>query len=137
MSARGPSRPRGYECRAVLEMVPIAEVAAKRAQIEAQFFSAAERDELKSRHVQSVAGGLALKRALCALFHQRFAGFSFGPAHFMLRHDPDGAPRIAGLPPPWPAVTTARRERLFVSITHTKLEAAGLVVHQQEREQPS
>lgn len=103
-----------------LETLAIAEVEAERATVEARDFSPAEIADLGRRRVQSLAGALALKHALIALWGD--AGFTadIAPRDIELAHRPSGAPQIAAAPPGLPAA--------LVSIAHTRAWAYGLAV---------
>jgi phosphopantetheinyl transferase (holo-ACP synthase) len=123
--------PRGrWHSRAVCQSLAIATVAAERAELEAEHFSPRERDELAGRHVQSLAGRLALKRALCQLLAPEQPGVALAPRDFVIMGSPTGAPVLGPLPATLRDVPEARRGRLFVSITHSKAQAVGLAVQQ-------
>jgi len=106
--------------RSRLETLAIAEVEAARDTIEARDFSPAEIADLGRRRVQSLAGFLALKRALVALW--RDAGFAAAaaPRDVELAHRASGAPQVAAAPPGLPEA--------LVSIAHTRHWAYGLAV---------
>ncbi len=104
--------------RSVLESLEIAAVERRRAAVAAADFSESERADLGPRRVQSLAGALALKRALAALWAD--AGTPAEPRAFVIGHLASGAPRLLAAPAgPGP-------ERVFVSIAHTRLWAYGL-----------
>lgn len=121
---------RHWHSRAVCESLTITTVAAKRAELEAAHFSPLERAELAGRHVQSVAGRLALKRALCRLLAPAEAGVTLEPRDFVITDSPTGAPALGPLPPTLLDAPEAQRGRLFVSIAHSKAHAVGLAVQE-------
>jgi phosphopantetheinyl transferase (holo-ACP synthase) len=118
---------RGWRSRAVIETETIAAVLSRRAAIEAEHFSPAELRALAGRHVQSLAGRLALKRALCRLLGVNGPGARLEPRDFVIAEGPNGAP----------TEPEARRGLLFVSIAHTKAQAVGLAVHQRPMDDPA
>jgi len=102
-----------------LETLAIADVDAERDAIVARDFSPAEIADLGRRRVQSLAGSLALKRALIALWGE--AGFApVAPREIEIAHRPSGAPHVAAMPPGLPGA--------LVSIAHTRTWAYGLAV---------
>ena len=102
-----------------LETIQVAEVEAGRGRIEAEHFSPAEIAALGSRRAQSVAGALALKRALARLLADT-GGAPAAPRDFELGHHPSGAPLLLAAPA---GVALAS---VFVSISHTRQWAYGL-----------
>lgn len=101
-----------------LETLPVAAVEAGRRQIEEEHFSPAEVAAFGKRRAQSVAGALALKRALIRLWAA--AGAAAEPRDFELGHHASGAPRLNAAPA---GVALAD---VFVSISHTRNWAYGL-----------
>jgi phosphopantetheinyl transferase (holo-ACP synthase) len=117
----GPDGPPGSAAPPLsrLETLAIADLEAERATIEARDFTPAEIAGLGRRRVQSLAGSLALKRALVALWSK--AGFgTAAPREIEIAHRPSGAPCVAAAPPGLPAA--------LVSIAHTRDWAYGLAV---------
>jgi len=111
----------GGSTRARLEQVPISAVKEQRDILEAEHLSASETRELSSRGDQTVAGFLAVKRALCELHRETGKTAEVTPRHFVLTHDPEtGAPTLAA----WPEMDGP----IFVSISHTRDNAYGLAV---------
>jgi phosphopantetheinyl transferase (holo-ACP synthase) len=103
---------------AQLETLQVAAVDAERGQIEEEHFSPREIADLGSRRVQSIAGALALKRALVRLWSA--AGAATVPREFEIGHHANGAPRLAAAPG---GVSLAD---VYVSISHTRQWAYGL-----------
>lgn len=101
-----------------LETLQVATVEAGRRGIETDDFSPGEIAALGSRRAQSVAGALALKRALVRLWAD--AGAAAAPRDFELGHHASGAPRLVAAPQ---GVALAD---VFVSISHTRQWAYGL-----------
>jgi phosphopantetheinyl transferase (holo-ACP synthase) len=100
-----------------LKSLAVMSAARGRELIEERHFSSGEIAELAGRSVQSVAGFLALKSALAALWADAGAAHP-SPRDFVLSHHSGGAPRIVQAPP-GPA-------NVFVSISHTRNWAYGL-----------
>lgn len=112
-----------------LERLSIAEVERDRAALEERFLDAAERAELQGRRAQSVAGFLALKRALAQLVAGLPGAGAPTERDFLLTHHPNGALRCTlsaellrrlGTPP-----------RLHLSVSHTRDWAYGLAVREE------
>jgi phosphopantetheinyl transferase (holo-ACP synthase) len=108
--------------RSRLETTAVAAVEAERGRIEERHFSAGEISDLGKRRVQSLAGFLALKRALAALWADAGHPAPAEPRDFELAHYPSGAPRLVAVPA---GVALAD---VFVSISHTRQWAYGLAV---------
>ena len=104
--------------RSYLETLQVAAAEAGRRRIEEEHFSPREIVDLGRRRVQSLAGSLALKRALVRLWAA--AGAAVEPRDFELGHHASGAPRIVAAPE---GVALAD---VFVSISHTRQWAYGL-----------
>ena len=102
-----------------LETLKVTEVEAGRGRIEEEHFSPAEIAALGSRRAQSVAGALALKRALVRLWAD-IGGAPAAPRDFELGHHASGAPLLVAAPE---GVVLAD---VFVSIAHTRQWAYGL-----------
>jgi phosphopantetheinyl transferase (holo-ACP synthase) len=120
-AAGGPGNhpPAGAPALSRLASLAIAEVEAERDAIEARDFSPEEIADLGRRRVQSLAGSLALKRALIALWGE--AGFApVAPRDIELAHRDSGAPQVVAAPRGLPAA--------LVSIAHTRAWAYGLAV---------
>lgn len=111
----------GANVRSCLETIAIAAVESARARVGEEHFRAAELADLGSRRVQSLAGSLALKRALCALWAEIVGGAPCSaPRDFELGHLGSGAPLLVAAPP---GIAPAR---VRVSIAHTREWAYGL-----------
>lgn len=103
---------------ACLDSLAVADVEADRRRIEEEHFSPAEVAELGGRRAQSVAGFLALKRALAGLWAG--AGVVARPRDFEVGHHGNGAPRLAAAP------GGAAVGEVLISISHTRRWAYGL-----------
>jgi phosphopantetheinyl transferase (holo-ACP synthase) len=110
------------EVRLFLESVAVEAVAADRERIAAADFTPAELEAIAGRRVQTLAGLLALKRALVALYRAAAPARPCRPVDFVLAHRESGAPYVA-LAPPLPAGGPPA-----VSISHTRGWAYGLAV---------
>jgi phosphopantetheinyl transferase (holo-ACP synthase) len=102
------------------ESVEVAAVAAARERIEGEDFSPAEVAALGGRRAQSLAGALALKRALVGVWAAAGVAAPCVPGDFELGHHPSGAPRLASAP------AGLAPADVFVSIAHTRRWAYGL-----------
>jgi len=103
-----------------LETIRVAAVAAGRGQIVEEHFSPRETADLGRRRVQSLAGFLALKRALVGLWAAAGAAAEAAPRDFELGHHASGAPRLVAAPA---GVALAD---VYVSISHTRQWAYAL-----------
>ena len=112
-----------------LEIVSIAEVERDRSAIASQCFSEGEMAELASRRTQTMAGFLALKKALAGLFSSAAGGAGFSERDFILSHDENGAPRLVSCPE-LPGGRGALKVHL--SISHTREWAYGLAAYQED-----
>jgi len=99
------------------ESLAVATVEAGRALIVEEHFAPGEIADLGNRRVQSLAGFLALKRALVDLWAG--AGTA-APRDFELGHHESGAPRIVAAP------AGVVPESTLISISHTRTWAYGL-----------
>jgi len=102
-----------------LETLQVAAVEAGRGRIEEEHFSPAEVAAFGKRRAQSVAGALALKRALVRLWAAAGATPA-APRDFELGHHASGAPRLVAAP------AGVGLENVSVSISHTRQWAYGL-----------
>ncbi len=103
-----------------LETLAVAAVEADRRRIEDEHFSAAELADLGRRRVQSLAGFLAIKRALAGLWVEAGGGAAARPREFELGHHANGAPRLVAAP------AGVAPEEALISIAHTRQWAYGL-----------
>jgi hypothetical protein len=115
------ARPPAPAPRACLVPVPLAEVALRRDEVLARSFSPAEAAALQGRADRSVAGRLALKRALADLWPLLLPGSAPQPADFAIASAADGGPVLAAAPGP-----AALRASVRVSISHSRTTAWGL-----------
>jgi phosphopantetheinyl transferase (holo-ACP synthase) len=106
----------------------ISEVAAARQATEEACLGAEERARLVDAPVRRLAGVIAAKRAVLALARgpETCAGGGFGEREVDIGHDPDGAPRLHGVP--LPLRSALSQQRLHISISHTGDHAFGLAV---------
>ena len=115
------------EVRSFLAAVAIADVKKDREAIALQSFSATELAELANRRAQTMAGFLALKRALLlCLFSLRIEATE---KELLIGHEAGGAP--CWTPSPELAQRAgARLPKLYLSVSHTREWAYGLVAWQ-------
>ncbi len=109
--------------------VPLSRARESHDELLTRFFSPREASELAGRHPRSTAGRLAAKRALCQLFEELSMDPELREVDVVLGSDRQGAPRIVELTSDAPIA----RERLALSISHTRTRALGLAVYQEER----
>ncbi len=114
-----------------VERIAMADVAAQRDLFEAQYLTEAEIEATANRHVQTVAGFVAVKRALCTLYARLGLG-KWSERDFVLTHTANGAPTIISCPPCRHDESGAPALGLHISIAHTKQHAYGLAVYQEE-----
>lgn len=114
-----------------LERVAIAEVREDASSVTGRCFTDRELAELTGKRAQTMAGFLALKKALVALFASLDAGATFSERDFVLAHDEDGAPRIISSPPPPKSEDQCAMKTPCISIAHTREWAYGLAVCQE------
>jgi phosphopantetheinyl transferase (holo-ACP synthase) len=114
-----------------LESASIAETRRTLAVVLARDFSPAEANSLRAGPVQTVAGFLALKRAVIAAARALSPDTELREREVVLRHDASGAPRLLRVPAR--LEKKVQRRRLFVSISHTRETAWGLVSYQEAR----
>jgi len=100
--------------------------------VAAQYFCEAELTELATRRPQTMAGFLAVKRALVGLFTPLLATDSLSERDFVLSHDKQGAPCLVTVPlaglsdDEYSTIGEAK-----LSISHTREAAYGLVAYQE------
>lgn len=109
--------------------VPVASARRARVRWLERYCSDAEARRLEQRPVQSLAGDIALKRALAGLFSILADGRQFVERDFVVDRTREGAPRLAGFPSLRTPTKRDLRARLSVSITHTSTNAYGLAVY--------
>ena len=115
------------EVRSFLETIPIEEVERDRAALLAAHFSDRERQALAARSARSVAGDLALKRALVSLAAAR--GATRAERDFEIGRAANGAPCVLSAPP---GFSYAPGGPVLVSISHGKRTACGLAVPRED-----
>ncbi|MBI5017254.1 MAG: 4'-phosphopantetheinyl transferase superfamily protein [Deltaproteobacteria bacterium] len=116
-------RPAG-RIHVALEILPLDRAEQER-EAAARDLTAAEVAEVSPRRLQTLAGFLALKRALCGLFSGLPCVSRPREEEFELTHRPSGAPCLARCPDHPPG-------RVFVSLSHSRTCAYGLAVFQEE-----
>lgn len=115
------------EIQSLVQAVPIAGIKDRFTETLEHFFSPEEKKFLITRPVQTTAGFVALKQALC-LFTEELFSQPLAPHDITIRHLANGAPAITALPPEL-TDSGLRQENLFISISHTRDHAYGLVVY--------
>ncbi len=114
-----------------LEVVEIDPLRKRREEVLFSSFSKRERDEYAGRSMQSLAGAVALKRAVLCYLGDEAHSPALSERDIELGHSEKGAPRIvtlSGLPAKQAAKTI---DRLHISVSHTRTQAYGLVVVQE------
>lgn len=112
-----------------LEIVPLAGVKRARSGIMRRNFSPTETDRLKNVPLQSIAGMLALKKAVAKMAAD-VCGVRMSGKEFVLSNDKNGAPRLVALPAK-SGVGMPDKKDIRISISHSKTHAYGLAVLQQ------
>jgi hypothetical protein len=106
--------------RTSLVLVRVEEVARDRAGVLARDFVDDERASLAGRPDRSVAGRLAVKRALCELWTSLAPGTAVAGRDFVLSCEASEAPRLLDAPGPVPTPS------IRISIAHSPRLAAGM-----------
>ncbi|MFH1437326.1 MAG: hypothetical protein ABIJ56_16595 [Pseudomonadota bacterium] len=114
-----------------MEIVPIDYVKINRESIGERFFSPQENRLLSSRHVQTTAGFLALKKALVQCFRALSGGVEYGEKDFVLAHGDKGGPKIEKIPDVPGMDAKSLSANPHGSVSHTKTAACGLAVFQE------
>lgn len=109
-------------------MLLIAEVEQERESIMREHFTEGERLQLRERHVRTVAGFLAVKRALVRLAGDCDPDVVVSERDFVLSHKENGAPVVCSGPDCRLTPGGVPSPLLRVSVSHTKLNAYGLAV---------
>lgn len=91
-------------------------------------FSAAERANLASEPLQTVAGRLALKRAICRLAAHRLGVSSIQEADVEIGRTGNGAPVVVRVAFDDPAIRAVLENQVHVSISHSRQSAVGIAV---------
>jgi phosphopantetheinyl transferase (holo-ACP synthase) len=110
-----------------LEIVSLAGVKRAKSGIMRRNFSLKETDRMFNAPVQTIAGMIALKRALKKMIAVVY-GASTGAKEIVLSHDKSGAPRLVALPQ---KAGMPEKKNIRVSVSHSKTHAYGLAVLQQ------
>ncbi len=105
-----------------LARVPLADVARDRAAILRQSFDVGEQADLEGRPDRTVAGRLALKRALVDLWVRLAPGVPAAARDFILSREASGAPGLRSVP------GSIAPGQVRVSISHSPDLAVGLAV---------
>jgi phosphopantetheinyl transferase (holo-ACP synthase) len=121
------------DIRAFLEVISIDDVRAHLDACLAQDFNEAEKRYRENRPLQSVAGCLALKRALCRAAVDCFGLYRIHERDFTIETPKNDAPRLARIDTEDTAVARAMQDAAFVSISHSRTTAAGLAVIRDRR----
>jgi phosphopantetheinyl transferase (holo-ACP synthase) len=126
----GPARRAARGIDAALESVDVGAAAAARETVLAQHFRQSEVEALAGRHVRSVAGWLAAKRAVLALLGRLLPELRLTERDVVIARGPSGRPvvrRVAELS--FQSDSSRIRDfRISLSISHTRARAWGLAV---------
>ncbi len=96
-----------------------------------QFFTAEEQKDLHERPEQSVAGILAVKRALILLCSTLHSEGTFTEKSFTITRNSNGAPEIVSFPDFSVDGRHYSKEIFSISISHNRTNAFGLVALQE------
>lgn len=111
-----------------LEIVPLAGVKRARSDIMRRNFSPKETNRLNNAPLQSIAGMLALKKALAKMTAD-VCGKRMNGKNIVLSIEKNGAPRLVALPAKSGAGMPDKKD-IRISISHSKTHAYGLAVFQ-------
>jgi phosphopantetheinyl transferase (holo-ACP synthase) len=112
-----------------LEIVSLAGVKRARSGIIRRNFSPKETDRLNDAPLQSIAGMLALKKALAKMI-AAVCGVRMGGKEIVLSNDKNGGPRLVALPAKSGSGMPDKKD-IRISISHSKTHAYGLAVLKQ------
>lgn len=96
-----------------------------------EYFLPTELKEMKSKPIRTMAGMLAVKRALVSICSDKIPNNSINEKCFELGHTPNGAPFIKNIHINSQKDFLIKKEQLSISITHNKINAHGLAVYQE------
>lgn len=116
----------GGKILSFLEIVSIAEVQRDQQIVAERYFTPDELAAIAEKRIQTLAGFLATKRSLVALFSAIVPQGRFSERDFVLSHHDNGAPRLESSPDILPG------QKVRISISHTRKWAYGLSVYQEE-----
>jgi phosphopantetheine--protein transferase-like protein len=111
-----------------MEQISIQAVRDWESELMQRCFSPAERQDLACEPLQTIAGRLALKRAICRLAAQRFGASTLQEADVELQRTPNGAPAIVRVTLSDRALRNILENDLYVSISHSRKSAVGIAV---------
>ena len=123
---------RAGRARSSLETVSIAEVERDRLRIRSQCFTPDELDGIAGKRTQTLAGFLAVKRSLVALFSSVLPAVDFSEKDFVLSHRENGAPLLVSVPQPLRDECGRTATDVRISISHTRHWAYGLSVYRED-----
>jgi phosphopantetheinyl transferase (holo-ACP synthase) len=115
------------EVRSYLAMVPVAHAKRYRSRWLRRYFTLAEARDLTTRPAQSLAGAVALKRAVKRLIRELAPRRRIGELSIGVGHARDGAPALTRVPAVGTRSGRALLAALHVSVTHTARNAYGVV----------
>lgn len=119
--------------RSFLEIVLLADVKRSRNVVMEEKFSIREKAHLARAPLQTVAGFLAVKKAVAALAAS-VSGVGLDEREVVLSHAKSGAPRLVSIPKKLCA-DMPDKKNILVSISHSKTHAFGLAVFKLQRDQ--
>lgn len=114
--------------RSFLEIIPLEEVRPQLSEILSRDFNPSELETGRKRPVQSVAGRVALKRAICKLAAECYGLKELVPRDITIRTTAEGAPFLFHIDSGNAASDQALVSDVFVSISHSRTTATGLAV---------
>jgi phosphopantetheinyl transferase (holo-ACP synthase) len=111
-----------------LETISIAETETRCAELLTSHFTRREQASFKNKPIQSIAGQLALKTAVCRLADELLNAGSTDPRSIEICRDENGAPNIIEASTPDREINEIIKNEIFVSISHSRETAVGLAV---------
>jgi holo-[acyl-carrier-protein] synthase len=115
-----------------LEIVSLASVKRAKSDLVRRNFSPRKTEKLNSAPLQTIAGVIALKKALVKMI-TAVCGKRMSGKDIVLSHDKNGAPRLIAMPE-IAGVGMPDKKNIRISVSHTKTHAYGLaVLHSREK----
>ena len=122
----------GKTIHSVIEKISRSEFRRNKNELLAAHFSSFEIEELASRPEQTVAGFLAVKRALALLCESLNTDNSFSEKSFVLSHKKTGAPCIVTFPDFSAKGEKYTKRDIHISVTHNRSNVYGLAAAQEK-----
>jgi phosphopantetheinyl transferase (holo-ACP synthase) len=109
-----------------VETIDIFDVKAHLTFMLAEHFHPSEQERRRQQPVQSIAGRIALKTAVCGLAKKYFPTLCLSQRDVVIDTASDGAPVITDIFTEDEAAAALLKSAVFVSISHSRTRAAGM-----------